>query len=172
MLVVGGESADVPFTPAAELYDPATNAWTSAGRLTNERAQHSRGIDDRLGVRHREDRAVPTRGSRASPRRDRLLVLAAGSPQVHVRVDERRREDEPRAVDHLVRVLREVRPELPDDTVVDLDVHRRVEPLDRIEHARPTDDQVLLRRVLREEHHATPIGTSASTGLGPVVSRS
>jgi hypothetical protein len=91
---------------------------------------------------------------------------------MHVRVDERGREHEARAFDHLVRVLREVRAELRDHAVVDPDVDLRVDALDRVEHARAADDQVFLRCVFDEEHHATPIGTSASTGFGPVVSRS
>ena len=140
--------------------------------LLDERTQHRRGVDDRLGVGHGQDRAVPAGGCSLSAGADRLLVLAAGRAQMDVRVDEGGREHEAGALDHLVRVLREVRAELRDDAVVDLHVDLGVDALDRIEHPRAADDQVLLRCALGEQHHATPIGTSASTGLGPVVSRS
>ncbi len=67
-------------------------------------AEHVGVVDDRFGVRHREDRAVPAGSGRGGAGRDRLLVLAAGRAQVHVRVDERRCEHEACAVDHAVAV--------------------------------------------------------------------
>ena len=140
--------------------------------LLDERAEHGSRVDDRLGVGHGQDRAVPARRGGLRAGADRLLVLTARRAQVHVRVDERGREHEPGALDHLVRVLREVRAELRDHAVVDPHVDLRVDALDRVEHPRASHDQVLLRCGLGEQHHATPIGTSASTGLGPVVSRS
>jgi hypothetical protein len=91
---------------------------------------------------------------------------------MHVRVDEGRREHEPGAVDHLVPVRREVRAELCDHPVVDLDVDLSVDALDRVERAGAADEQVLLRAVLDVQHHATSTGTSAVTAFGPVVSRS
>ena len=48
------------------------------------------GVDDRRGVRHRDDRAVAAGRRRGGARVDRLLVLLAGRAQVDVRVDERR----------------------------------------------------------------------------------
>ena len=69
-------------------------------------------------------------------------------------------------------VDRQVRAELGDDAVVDPHVDLAVDALDRVEHPGAADDEVLLRRVLDVEHHATSIGTSALTGLGPDVSRS
>ena len=57
-----------------------------------------------IGVRHREDRAVAAGGRGGRAGGDRLLVLAARRAQVHVRVDEGRREHEPVAVDHAVAV--------------------------------------------------------------------
>jgi len=87
-------------------------------------------------------------------------------------VDEGRREHQAGAVEHLVAVHRQVRAELGDDAVVNPHVELAVDALDRIEHAGAADDDVLLRRVLDEEHQATSIGISALTGLGPLVSRS
>ena len=46
-------------------------------RLLDQRAEHRGGVDDRLGVRHREDRAVAAGGGGRGAGRDRLLVLAA-----------------------------------------------------------------------------------------------
>ena len=63
-----------------------------AARGLDERAEHGGRVDDRIGVRHREDRAVAARGGRGGAARDRLLVLAARRAQVHVRVDEGGRE--------------------------------------------------------------------------------
>ncbi len=66
----------------------------------------------------------------------------------------------------------EVRSELGDHAVVDLHVDLPVDALDRIEHPRAADDEVLLRALLDVQHHATSTGTSAVTAFGPVVSRS
>ena len=66
----------------------------------------------------------------------------------------------------------EVRSELGDHAVVDLDVDLRVDAFDRVERTGAADDEVLLRPVLDVEHHATSTGTSAVTAFGPVVSRS
>ncbi|WP_375765002.1 kelch repeat-containing protein [Archangium gephyra] len=46
ILVVGGQTADSPpgtvsFAASAELYDPSTNTWTSAGTLTGARGFHT-----------------------------------------------------------------------------------------------------------------------------------
>ena len=64
-------------------------------RTLDESAEDGRRVDDRLGVRHRQDRAVPPAAAASVPERDRLLVLATGRSQVDVRVDEGRREHEP-----------------------------------------------------------------------------
>ena len=62
-----------------------------AARSCSERSTERR-VDDRVGVRHREDRAEAAgrRGARAGL--EVLLVLAPGRAQVHVRVDERREQ--------------------------------------------------------------------------------
>jgi hypothetical protein len=143
----------------------------SARRL-HERAEHRGRVDDRVGVGHGEDRAEAAGRRRLRAARERLLVLAAGSPQVHVRVDEGGREHEPGRVEHAVPVRRQARTELGDDARVDLDVDLRVDPFRRVEHACTPDEQILLGAILDEEHHATSTGRAASTGTGPVVSRS
>ena len=66
-------------------------------RLLDQGAEDRGRVDDGVGVRHREDRAVAAGGRRGRAGRDRLLVLAAGHAQVHVRVDEGGREHEARA---------------------------------------------------------------------------
>ena len=66
----------------------------SVARALDERAEHGGGVDDRVGVRHREDRAVAAGGGGLGARAERLLVLAARRAQVDVRVDERGRDHE------------------------------------------------------------------------------
>ena len=97
--------------------------------VLEERAEHGGRVDDRLGVRHREDRAVAASGCGGGPGGDRLLVLAARDAQVHVRVDERGREHEARALDTRwpFRSSSE-RAELCDHAVVDPDVDRASTP--------------------------------------------
>ncbi len=142
--------------------------------LLGERAEDRGRVDDRLRVRHREDRAVAAGRSRLGAARDRLLVLASRSPEVHVRIDEGRRQHEPGPVEHAVPVDGQARAQLGDRAAVDLHVELRVDALGRVEDAGTADDEALLRRVLHEElrHHATSTGSSALTAAGPVVSRS
>ena len=102
-----------------------------------------RRVDDGIGVRHREDRAVAARRGRGCARRDRLLVLAAGRAQVDVRVDERRREHEARAVDRRGGRSHRGRPDRRDRAAVDADVEDRVDALGRIEDARAANDEVV-----------------------------
>jgi hypothetical protein len=89
-----------------------------------------------------------------------------------VRVDEGRREHEPGAVDHAVAVCVKTLAKRGDDASVHTDVEHRVHALDRVEHPRTSDDQVVVAAVLAVEHQATSSGSAASTGTGPVVSRS
>ena len=89
-----------------------------------------------------------------------------------MRVDEGRREHEAGAVDHAVAVRVEPLAERCDRALVDADVEHRVHALGRVEHARAAHDQVVLAAVLAIEHQATSSGSAASTGTGPVVSRS
>jgi hypothetical protein len=142
-------------------------------RQLDERAEDGGAVDDRIGVRHGEDRAVAARRSRSRAARDGLLVLAAGSAQVDVRVDERRREHEAGRFDHLVLVGVEARPELRDRAGVDADVDGAVRPLGGVDHARAADDDVRRRGLLLEEHQATSwMCATLATLTGPCVSRS
>ena len=145
-----------------------------SSRLLGQRAEDCGRVDDRLRVRHREDRAVAACRGRLRAAGDRLLVLAPWSAEVNVRVDEGRRQHEPGSVEHAVPVDGEARAQLGDRAAVDLHVDLRVDALGRIEHAGAADDEALLRCVLDEEprHHATSTGSSALTAAGPVVSRS
>ena len=88
-------------------------------------------VDDGIGVRHREDRAEAAGRRGGGAARDRLLVLAPGRAQVDVRVDERRREDEPRRVDHAVLVRVDLLRDVDDRAVVDAHVEGRVDALGR-----------------------------------------
>jgi hypothetical protein len=89
-----------------------------------------------------------------------------------VRVDERRRQEEPVGVDHTVSVRVEPGAELGDCAAVDADIEDGVDPIDRVEYAGAADDQVLARRLFREEHYATSWSSATLTPTGPVVSRS
>ena len=62
--------------------------------------------------------------------------------------------------------------ELGDDSVVHAQVEHGVDLLDRVDHARVADDEVLPGSGLREERHATSSIASVFTSTGPWVSRS
>jgi hypothetical protein len=121
-------------------------------------------VDDRVGVRDREDRAVAAGRGGGRAGGQRLLVLAARRAEVDVRVDERRRKDPPRRFDHPVPVRVDAVPELGDHTGVEAHVEHAVDALDGIDDPRAADDEA------RGAHHAT--STVVSTATGPVVSRS
>ena len=74
---------------------------------------------------------------------------------MHVRVDERGREHEARALDHTVAVPLQRRAELCDHAIVDPNVDHRVDTVHRVEHAGACDDQALSGCVFADEHHAT-----------------
>ena len=74
---------------------PTGHARLARGGV-EQRAEDRRGVDDRVGVRHRDDRAVAAGRGRAGAGLEVLLVLLAGRAQVHVRVDERREQVAPR----------------------------------------------------------------------------
>ncbi len=143
-----------------------------AARSLDQRAEHRRRVDDRIGVRHREDRAVAARGRRSRPARDRLLVLASRRAQMHVRVDERGREHEPGCVDDAMPVRVDLLGDRSDDAVVDAHVEDRVDSLGGVDDARAAEHDVLARTVSAEEHHATSAAASARTPTGPPVSTS
>ena len=114
-------------------------------RSFDERAERRRRVHDRIGVRHREDRAVAARRRGRGAGRDVLLVLTSGRAQVHVRVDEGRRQQQAFPLDHPVRVRVELGAERRDHAVVDSDVEQRVDACDRIEDTGAANDDVLLR---------------------------
>ncbi len=124
-------------------------------RRLDQRAEHGGRIDDRLGVRHREDRAVAARRGGGCPARDRLLVLAAGGAQVDVRVDECGREHETAPLDDTVAVRVHVQPDLGDHAPVHAHVQQLVDPERRVDHPRAADDQVI-SALPPEQHTPTP----------------
>src|SRR5207344_566953 len=127
---------------------------SSRAGLLDERPENRSRVDDRIGVRHREDRAVPARRRCSRARANRLLVLAARRAQVDVWVDERRRDHErPRARrldggDHAIRYG---------------DAQRLVDSLRRRDDA-AREARGIAAPVAREERHATPTRSDASTG--------
>jgi len=86
-----------------------------------------------------------------------------------VRIDERRREHESRPIDGVMTVPLERRTDRRDHAVVYPYVDLCVDAFARIEYAGTRDDERVLGRGLREEHHATPSGVAAavSTSTGP-----
>ena len=96
--------SSVPSWPLVIAAKKPTGTFASRSARRRSPLQHVGLVDDRVGVRHREDRAVAACGGGRGAGRDRLLVLAPGCAQVDVRVDERRREQQARAVDDAVAV--------------------------------------------------------------------
>ena len=91
---------------------------------------------------------------------------------MHVRIDKRGCEQKAFPLDDPMRVRVEVCAESGDDAVVDAHVERGIEIGDRVENARAAYEEVLLRGVLAEQHHATSSTDSVLTPTGPVVRRS
>src|SRR5438552_1002025 len=91
---------------------------------------------------------------------------------MHVRIDERRREQHALRLHDSMRIRVDVSAEGGDHAVVDADVEGRIETGNRIENARASDDEILLRGVLDEQHHATSSTDSVLIPTGPLVSRS
>jgi len=58
---------------------------------------------------------------------------------------------------------------LRDRAGVDPHLEERVDPLDRIEHARAADHEIGARKPLLPQHHATSAAASACTPTGPPV---
>ena len=70
-----------------------TGTRACRGARVDQRPEHARVVDDRVGVRHRDHRAEAAGGGgRACRVVDVLLVLLARRAQVDVRVDERREQ--------------------------------------------------------------------------------
>ncbi len=143
-----------------------------AARRLHECAECCGGVDDRIGVRHREDGAESAgrRGLRAAC--DRLLVFAAGRAQVHVRVDERGRQYKACTVDDPMLVRVQLLADRGDDAVVDAHVDDCVDSFHRVEDACAAHNDVRSRAILEVQHHATSAAASARTPTGPPVSTS
>ena len=122
------------------------DARLGAGALA-QRAQHRRRVHHRVGVGHREDRAVAAGGRGARAGVHVLLVLAARGAQVHVRVHEGGQRVQARGVHHLGAVGRLERlAELGDPAVAHEQVARAVEPGARVQEPRAADQQRGRRR--------------------------
>jgi hypothetical protein len=138
-------------------HEPDGDARLAAGRVA-QRAQDRRGVDGRVGVRHRDDgdEAAGRRGARA--RVQVLLVLLAGRAQVHVRVDEAGEQMPPAPVEHLGPGRRLQRPggaDLGDRATADEHVVGRIDAAAWIEHVGAADEQVRGReRAVVEHAHA------------------
>ena len=161
--------------PGLSLRDRGDEADRHLGlrpRRLDQRTENRRGVDDRVGVRHREDRAEPAGRSGPSARGDVLLVLPPRGSQVHVRVDEGRREHEPVRLDDPVLVCVNPLRDLGDRAAVDPHFEPRVDPFGGIEHAGAADDEIRGTQILLPQHHATSAAASACTPTGPPVSTS
>ena len=138
----------------------------------DQRTESCCGVDDRVGVGHREDRAVAARRGGGRAGGNRLLVLPPGCAQVHVRVDERRREHQTLGLDDAVRVRVEVLTERRDHAVVHTHVEHCIYTRGQVDDTRAAHDDVLLGSVLGKQHHATSSTDWVLTSIGPFVSRS
>jgi hypothetical protein len=168
--------------PGGDRGEEADRHARLAPRALAQRAQHGRRIDDRVGVRHRDQRDEAAGGGRAGAGVEVLLVLLARRAQVHVRVDEAGEQVAPLAVEHLRarrRLERAGRAELGDLAPAHEDVLRRVDAGARVEHVRAADEQVGGRRVaddergvrrgaagFRERHHASCLAGVDGAGVG------
>ena len=115
-------------------------------------------VDHRIGIRHREDRRVATRGSRSRAGGAILFVFLAGHTQVHVWIDEAGQQG-------LARALQDARADGSGNLVADLDdlavldqqVGRHIQPLDGVEQAGALDEDVDgVGLALLEAGHAAP----------------
>ena len=64
-----------PFLPARDRGEEPDRDLRLRLRVLDQGAEHRRGVDDRVGVRHREDGAVAAGRGRRRARGDRFLVL-------------------------------------------------------------------------------------------------
>ena len=145
--------------------EPDRDLRLAPGRL-GERAEHGCRVDDRIGVGHGQNGAVAARCRGARPGGEILLVLAPGCAQVHVRVDERRRE-------HLAVRRRRCGLDGCDHAILDGDRQRVVEAARRVDDADVFERERVLAAVLAEEdHHATSSISATLISTGPCVSRS
>ena len=137
-------------------------------RGLDERAERGRRVDDRVGVRHREDRAEAAGRGCVGAAGDRLLVLAARRAQVHVRVDEGGSEHEPGAVDDAESPASScgatseiVPPSIRTSSVASIPSVGSSTRAPRTTRSAPG--------LANEHHHATSAAASARTPTGPPV---
>ena len=150
--------SSLPLQAAGDRGHEADGDPRVAGGGVAQGAQHRRGVDDGVGVRHRHDGAVAARRGGAGAGLDVLLVLLAGHAKVDVRVDEGGQEVAPAAVDDLGARRRgdaAGRADLRDAPVADEDVVRGVDPRARVEHV-GRGDQDLGGRGGRLDERAAP----------------
>ena len=152
----------LPALPLADRGHEADGDDRRLPRPLDQRAENGRGVDHGLRVRHREERAVPAGGGRLRPRADGLLVLAARSAQVDVRVDEGRRDHQRPRPPRLDRA---------DDSFGDGDPKRFVNSLRRCENA-ALEGQRVRAPVSGDEHQATSARSRVGTGVGAAVNTS
>ena len=135
-----------PCQPSGDRGEEADrDAGLARSRLA-QRAEERRGVDDGVGVGHRDHAGVAARGGGARAGFEVLLVLLPGRAQVHVRVEEGRHRDQPAiAVDQLLALCGLQRPrlgELGDPPVAHEHVAPRVEALAGIEGADVAQEDV------------------------------
>jgi len=99
-------------------------------------------VVDGIGVGHCRDGGEPTRHRSGGPARDRLFVLAARLAEVHVHVDQARRDPEPGRVYFATRLRRRIGRHADDLAAIDQYVCDRIQIACRIEHATSADDQI------------------------------
>ena len=133
-------------------------------RPLGEGAEQGGGVHHGVGVGHGQDRAIAARRRSSGARGEVLLVLPSRRAQVHVRIDERRREHP------AVAARRRLEPR--DDPLLDRHCERLVDPFTGVEHADRFEDDVVAATVSAEEHHATSSISATLTSTGPWVRRS
>ena len=140
-----------------------------AARLANDESDRRLIVGDGLGVRHRADRGEAARGRRARARRDRLDILASGLAQMAVHVDEARRDERARAVEHLgaIGVRRGPRPiasTFPSRSSTSATSSR---PVRRIDHVSALEQHVAHGARHQRSPPLAPFAASASSGFPP-----
>ena len=131
-------------------------------RALDQRAEDGGIVHHRLGIRHRDHRAVSARCRRRGAAVEILLVFLAGYAQMHVRVDERRERVLAGRVEHVAVFgggKRSGLSQLRDDARADQDVADLVDLRARVEDVRAAHQQLGgglgTAEQPRTVHHAT-----------------